>query len=149
MILLGGVIVLVGVIAALLFDLPKRRKDPEPQDKEDLQALMEHDLQELSAPSPKEPEEADSFGTVPARDTADDVPLVEHDAETEELFLLWQDEDGTDPLVSVAPDDDNPSLTQIFVNGGLVARVFCAQKIRAEDVSVMPHSAAASLGIAA
>ncbi len=160
MVLLVGLFILCAVVAVTI----ARRKSRERVEEEDvaqgdLQALMEHDLQMLTAhPSlgdetgndhEKHADDASLERSTKARnaDSRRVIPLVFHDSDTEELFLLWDDADDLEPVVSVSPDADNPNVTRIYMNGDLVARVSCTHDIAVDDVGLMPQSAANSLGL--
>lgn len=160
MALILGLFTICVVVAILVVRRRSREREEEASSAtEDLQALMEQDLQMLTTQSPvaepeapEAPQSVDDVAVVHAMklDAADqnpNVPIVHHDEETEELFLLWDDTIGDEPLITVAPDGRDPNLSLVFMDGDLVAQVSCKRSIQAEDIGLMPISAAQSMGL--
>ena len=160
MALILGLLIICVVVAILVVRRRSReRKEDASSATEDLQALMERDLQMLTKQTPMaEPETPDTLHSdsntamvhAMNQDAADqkrNAPIVHHDEETEELFLLWDDTMADEPLITVAPDGCDPNLSLVFMDGDLVAQVSCKRTIQAEDIGLMPISAAQSMGL--
>ncbi len=79
----------------------------------------------------------------------DDTEVLDYDAETESLILVWDDlaEGANEPEVSVEEDPFDEDVRQVMMNGKSVAEVYGDPNLNTADITVMPLSSALIVGL--
>lgn len=72
--------------------------------------------------------------------------MMDFDARTECLVLVWDDGAGPEPDARLAPCPDDPALWEALLDGVVMARVPVASGLTRAHVAVMPLSAARAVG---
>lgn len=68
------------------------------------------------------------------------------DPEEDDLVVVWDDADGTEPSVQVKLSDEDPAVSHILLGDMIVAQVRTRDNLSHDTVSLMPFSLARNLG---
>ncbi|WP_300011814.1 hypothetical protein [uncultured Roseobacter sp.] len=109
-------------------------------------AMLEADEVEFDAPS-----EGDGVLLSDWIEQRDGSEILDYQAQTESLMLVWDDthEGAAEPDVDVAPDPDDPEVMQVSMNGENVAEVYGDAELSVADLTLIPLSSAMVIGLEA
>lgn len=84
-------------------------------------------------------------------DQRDGPEILDYEAKTESLMLVWDDTGASaaEPEVGVAPDPDDPEVMQVSMNGENVAEVYGDAELSVADLTLIPLSSAMVIGLEA